>query len=75
MSGTPDGYMDIGDTFAVKVAAIEAYDSRWGKQPDLEGFFRRMAEQAGAKWGVPLALSDLLMTLQQPVVATALSRG
>jgi len=23
--------------------------------PDLEGFFRRLAEQAGARWGVHLA--------------------
>jgi len=55
MSDTPDGYIDISGTFAVKVAAIKAHDSQWGKQPDLEGFFRRLAEQAGARWGVPLA--------------------
>jgi LmbE family N-acetylglucosaminyl deacetylase len=61
MSDTPDGYTDISDTFAAKVAAIEAHDSQWGKQPDLEGFFRRMAEQAGARWGVPLAEGFRLM--------------
>lgn len=61
MSDSPDGYIDISDTFAVKVAAIEAHHSQWGKQPDLEGFFRRLAAQAGAKWGVRLAEAFRLM--------------
>ena len=61
MSDTPDGYIDISGTFAVKVAAIMAHDSQWGKQPDLEGFFRRLAAQAGAKWAVRLAEAFRLM--------------
>ena len=61
MSDAPDSCVDIGDTFAVKVAAIQAHHSQWGKQPDLEGFFRRMAEQSGARWGVPLAEAFRLM--------------
>lgn len=61
MSDTPDGYIDISGTFAVKVAAIKAHDSQWGKQPDLEGFFRRLAAQAGAKWAVRLAEAFRLM--------------
>jgi LmbE family N-acetylglucosaminyl deacetylase len=61
MSDNPDGCVDISDTFASKVAAIQAHHSQWGKQPDLEGFFRRMAEQAGVQWGVPLAEAFRLM--------------
>jgi len=61
MSDAPDSCVDIGDTFAAKVAAIQAHQSQWGKQPDLEGFFRRMAEQSGARWGVPLAEAFRLM--------------
>ncbi|MBI4758474.1 MAG: PIG-L family deacetylase, partial [Chloroflexi bacterium] len=61
MSDNPDGCIDISDTFAAKVAAIQAHHSQWGRQPDLEGFFRCMAEQAGARWGVPLAEAFRLM--------------
>ncbi len=61
MSDKPDGYVDIRDTFAAKVAAIGAHRTQWGTQPDLEGFFRRMAEQAGAQWKVPLAEAFRLM--------------
>jgi len=61
MSDNPDGYIDISGTFAVKVAAIKSHDSQWGKLPDLEGFFRRLAAQAGAKWGVYLAEAFRLM--------------
>lgn len=55
MSDAPDSCVDIGDTFAAKVTAIQAHQSQWGRQPDLEGFFRGMAEQSGERWGVPLA--------------------
>ena len=61
MSDVPDGCVDIGATFAAKVTAIRAHRSQWGRQPDLEDFFRRMAEQAGARWGVPLGESYRLM--------------
>jgi LmbE family N-acetylglucosaminyl deacetylase len=61
MSESPDCCVDIGDTFAAKVAAIQAHRSQWGWQPDLEGFFRRMAEEAGARWGLPLAEAFRLM--------------
>jgi LmbE family N-acetylglucosaminyl deacetylase len=61
ISDNPDGCVDISDTFATKIAAIQAHHSQWGKQPDLEGFFRRMAEQAGVQWRVPLAETFRLM--------------
>lgn len=61
MSDEPDGFIDISDTFASKVAAIQAHHSQWGKQPDLEGFFRSMAEQTGTRWGVGLAEAFRLM--------------
>jgi len=61
MSESPDCCVDIGDTFATKVAAIREHRSQWGQHPDLEGFFRRMAEEAGARWGVPLAEAFRLM--------------
>lgn len=55
MSESPDCYVDISNTLATKVAAIRKHSSQWGEHPDLEGFFRRMAQDAGAHWGVPLA--------------------
>jgi LmbE family N-acetylglucosaminyl deacetylase len=61
MSESPDCCVDIGDTFATKVAAIREHRSQWGQHPDLEDFFRRMAEEAGARWGVPLAEAFRLM--------------
>jgi LmbE family N-acetylglucosaminyl deacetylase len=61
MSDSPDCCVDIGDTFATKVAAIREHCSQWGQHPDLESFFRRMAEKAGARWGVPLAEPFRLM--------------
>ena len=60
-SDNPDACVDISSTFATKVAAIQAHHSQWGKQADLEGFFRRMAEQAGVQWGVNLAEAFRLM--------------
>jgi LmbE family N-acetylglucosaminyl deacetylase len=61
MSESPDCCVDLGDTFATKVAAIGEHRSQWGQHPDLEGFFRRMAEESGARWGVPLAEAFRLM--------------
>jgi len=61
MSESPDCGVDISDTFATKVAAIREHRSQWGQHPDLEGFFRRMAEEAGARWGMPLAEPFRLM--------------
>jgi LmbE family N-acetylglucosaminyl deacetylase len=61
MSESPDSWVDISDTFATKVAAIREHHSQWGQHPDLEGFFRRMAEETGARWGVPLAEAFRLM--------------
>ncbi len=61
MSESPDCFVDIGDTFAAKVAAIREHRSQWGQHPDLEGFFRRMAKEAGTRWGVPLAEAFRLM--------------
>lgn len=61
MSESPDCCVDISDTFATKVAAIREHSSQWGQHADLEGFFRRMAEEAGARWGVPLAEAFRLM--------------
>jgi LmbE family N-acetylglucosaminyl deacetylase len=61
MSESPDCCVDIGDTFATKVAAIREHHSQWGQHPDLEGFFRSMAEGAGAHWGVSLAEAFRLM--------------
>jgi LmbE family N-acetylglucosaminyl deacetylase len=55
MSQAPDCGVDIGETFAAKVAAIRKHRSQWGRHPDLEGMFRRMAQDAGARWGLPLA--------------------
>ena len=55
MSEAPDCGLGISDTFATKVAAIREHRSQWGQHPDLEGFFRTMAEGAAARWGVPLA--------------------
>jgi LmbE family N-acetylglucosaminyl deacetylase len=61
MSESPGCCVDIGDTFATKVAAIWEHCSQWGQHPDLEGFFRRMAKEAGSRWGVPLAEAFRLM--------------
>ncbi len=61
MSEAPDCGVDIGQTFAAKVAAIRKHRSQWGQHPDLEGFFRRMAKDSGARWGVPLAEAFRLM--------------
>ena len=61
MSESPDRCVDISDTFTTKVAAIREHRSQWGQHPDLEGFFRRMAEESGTRWGVPLAEAFRLM--------------
>jgi LmbE family N-acetylglucosaminyl deacetylase len=61
MSESPDCCLDISDTFATKVAAIREHRSQWGQHPDLEGFFHRIAEETGARWGVPLAEAFRLM--------------
>lgn len=61
MSDNPDCYVEISDTFAAKVAAIREHRSQWGQHPDLEGFFRRMAEEVGARWGLALAEAFRLM--------------
>jgi len=54
MSDRPDLFVDIGETLEAKVAAIARHASQWGQQPDLAGFFRRMAEGAGRERGIPL---------------------
>jgi len=61
MSESPNCCLDIGDTFATKVAAIREHHSQWGQRPDLESFFRRMAEESGSRWEVPLAEAFRLM--------------
>ncbi len=61
MSESPDCCVDIGDTFAAKIAAIREHRSQWGQHPDLEGFFRSMAKEAGSRWGVSLAEPFRLM--------------
>lgn len=55
MSDAPDTCVEISATFAAKVTAIQAHQSQWARQPDLEGFFRRMAQETGTRWGAPLA--------------------
>jgi LmbE family N-acetylglucosaminyl deacetylase len=55
MSDRPDLFVDIGETFEAKVAAIACHASQWGAQPDLAGFFRTMAEGAGRGRGLRLA--------------------
>jgi LmbE family N-acetylglucosaminyl deacetylase len=55
MSDRPDLFVDIGETFEAKVAAIACHASQWGQQADLAGVFRQMAEGAGRERGLPLA--------------------
>lgn len=59
-----DYYVDIGATLARKVAAIRSHASRWGKHPDLEGFFRRRAESIGAELDISLAAAFKRLTLR-----------
>jgi len=55
MSDRPDLFVDIGQTFGAKVAAIACHASQWSRQPDLDGFFRQMAAGNGQKRGIALA--------------------
>jgi LmbE family N-acetylglucosaminyl deacetylase len=55
MSDRPDLIVDIAETFETKVAAIARHASQWGGQPDLTGFFQRMAEGLGREHGIHLA--------------------
>ncbi|MFQ5614954.1 MAG: PIG-L deacetylase family protein, partial [Anaerolineales bacterium] len=55
MSHQPDLFVDIESVFEKKVMAIAQHASQWGRQPDLEGFFRQMAEASGREHAIPLA--------------------
>lgn len=55
MSDRPDLFVDIGETFEAKVAAIACHASQWGQQSDLAGFFRRIAKGIGRERGLRLA--------------------
>ncbi|HYN75223.1 MAG TPA: PIG-L deacetylase family protein [Candidatus Limnocylindria bacterium] len=54
-SANPDHYVDVTDTFDLKVGALRAHESQTGHRPDLPDFLRgwgeMVAEQAGLAQG------------------------
>jgi LmbE family N-acetylglucosaminyl deacetylase len=50
-----DYAVDISSTFALKVEAVRAHASQFGKHPDVEGLLRGLGQRAGAASGVALA--------------------
>jgi LmbE family N-acetylglucosaminyl deacetylase len=47
--------VDIAATFERKVRAVRAHASQFHRNPDLEGFLRRLAGRAGSADHLPLA--------------------
>lgn len=49
----PDHYVDVTDTFASKLAALQAHVTQTAHFDDLDGFLRRWATTAAAAGGLP----------------------
>ncbi len=60
MSQRPDTFVDIAPVWETKMAAVHVYESQGRHLPEVEPFFRRIAEQLGAKAEVPMAEGRLV---------------
>lgn len=55
MSQRPDTFVDIGSVWETKMAAVHIYQSQGRHLQGVEPFFRRIAEQLGARAGLSMA--------------------
>ncbi len=55
MSDQPDVFVDIAPVWEQRMAAVSQHVSQGRHQPEMEGFFRRIARELGAKGGCELA--------------------
>ncbi len=55
MSQRPDTFVDISGVWATKMAAVHGYESQGRHLPGVEPYFRRVAEDLGARAGVRFA--------------------
>ncbi len=57
MSQQPDTFINISEVWQKKMGAVHIYESQGRHLPNVEPFFRRIAQQLGVKNGVDLAES------------------
>ncbi len=55
MSDQPDVFIDIAPVWDTRLAALRQHRSQGRDQSDMEGFFRRIARDLGARGGCALA--------------------
>jgi LmbE family N-acetylglucosaminyl deacetylase len=55
MSDRPDVFVDVDSVWDVRMAALRQHTSQGRDHPDMEGFFRGIARDLGAKGGYRLA--------------------
>ena len=61
----PDHWVDISETFPLKIAALKQHDSQVGRSTELEARMRERAEEVGKEGNLPMAEAFKIVKLRR----------